>query len=65
MPFAWHPTLGTAFVLARRSATRHDRFALDVPAGVVTLRLSYADDQVPGAEIDAPQRLTLEVTLAR
>lgn len=64
MPFAGHPTVGTAFVLARRSAALHERFAFEVPAGVVTVRLSYTGDQVQGAEIDAPQPLTLGVTLA-
>lgn len=64
MPFAGHPTVGTAFVLARRSAARHERLQLEVPAGVVTVRLSYAGADVQGAEIDAPQPLTLGVTLA-
>ncbi len=63
MPFAGHPMVGTAFVLARRAAHRCDRFQFEVPAGVVTVRLSYAGDDVQGAEIDAPQPLTLGVTL--
>lgn len=64
MPFAGHPMVGTAFVLAHRSATRHDRFEFEVPAGVVTVRLSYGAQGVQGAEIDAPRPLTLGMTLA-
>ncbi|MBP7779232.1 MAG: PhzF family phenazine biosynthesis protein [Acidobacteria bacterium] len=63
MPFAGHPMVGTAFVLARGGAHGRDRYQFEVPAGVVTVRLSYADGQVQGAEIDAPQALALGVTL--
>ena len=63
MPFAGHPMVGTACVLARRSAARHDRLLFDVPAGLVTVRLSYDVDAVQGAEIDAPQPLTTGIVL--
>jgi len=64
MPFAGHPMVGTAFVLAGRSDTHRDRFHFDVPAGTVTVRMAYVGDRVQGAEIDAPQPLGLGVTLA-
>ena len=64
MPFAGHPMVGTACVLAGRSAARHDRLQFEVPAGLVTVRLSYGQDGVQGAEIDAPQPLTTGVALA-
>lgn len=63
MPFAGHPMVGTAFVLARRSAVRHERFHFEVPAGLVTVRLAHAGEAVQGAEIDAPQPLALGVEL--
>jgi trans-2,3-dihydro-3-hydroxyanthranilate isomerase len=64
MPFAGHPMVGTACVLAQRASTRHDQFRFEVPAGIVTVRLSYDGDGVQGAEIDAPQPLTTGVVLA-
>lgn len=64
MPFAGHPMVGTACVLARRASTRPDRLVFEVPAGLVTVRLSYDADGVQGAEIDAPQPLTTGVVLA-
>ncbi len=64
MPFAGHPMVGTACVLARRASTRHEQFLFEVPAGIVTVRLSYDADGVRGAEIDAPQPLTTGVVLA-
>lgn len=64
MPFAGHPMVGTACVLARRASTRPERLVFDVPAGLVTVRLSYDADGVQGAEIDAPQPLTTGVVLA-
>lgn len=65
MPFAGHPMVGTAYVLARRSAARHEGFTFEVPAGVVAVRLLHDEgDAVRGAEIEAPQPLALGVTLA-
>jgi trans-2,3-dihydro-3-hydroxyanthranilate isomerase len=64
MPFAGHPMVGTACVLAQRASTRHEQFLFEVPAGIVTVRLSYDAGGVQGAEIDAPQPLTTGVALA-
>jgi trans-2,3-dihydro-3-hydroxyanthranilate isomerase len=64
MPFAGHPMVGTACVLAQRASARHDTFRFEVPAGLVTVRLSYDGDGVRGAEIDAPQALSTGVVLA-
>lgn len=64
MPFAGHPMVGTACVLAQRASARHDTFRFEVPAGLVTVRLSYDSDGVRGAEIDAPQTLSTGVVLA-
>lgn len=64
MPFAGHPMVGTACVLAQRSPQRHAQFLFEVPAGLVTVRLTYDGHGVQGAEIDAPQPLTTGVVLA-
>ena len=64
MPFAGHPMVGTACVLAGRSAERPERLLFEVPAGLVTVRLSYGGEGVQGAEIDAPKPLTTGVALA-
>lgn len=63
MPFAGHPMVGTAYVLARRRAARADQFTFEVPAGLVGVRLTYDGDAVRGAEIEAPQPLSMGVTL--
>lgn len=63
MPFAGHPMVGTAYVLASRAADRPAAFTFEVPAGVVAVRLHYDGDAVAGAEIDAPRPLTTGVQL--
>lgn len=63
MPFAGHPMVGTAFVVAARLAGTPERLAFDVPAGVVDIRLLRTGDVVTGAEIQAPRPLTTGVEL--
>lgn len=64
MPFAGHPMVGTAFVLASRLGDAVDALTFEVPAGLVHIRLTRERDGVTSAEIDAPQPLTTGVTLA-
>lgn len=64
MPFAGHPMVGTAFVLAWRAAGAPGTFTFEVPAGLVRIRLTRDGATVTGAEIDAPRPLTTGVTLA-
>ncbi|MEO8359749.1 MAG: PhzF family phenazine biosynthesis protein [Vicinamibacteria bacterium] len=59
MPFAGHPMVGTAFVLARWIRDAPDAFRFEVPAGIVKVRLKRDGAGVHGADIDAPQSLTL------
>ncbi|NNM78270.1 PhzF family phenazine biosynthesis protein [Sphingomonas sp. ID1715] len=54
MPFAGHPNVGTAYVLAQLRPGK-DRFRFEELAGLVEVRL----DAAGGAEIDAPQPLSL------
>jgi len=64
MPFAGHPMVGTAFVLARRRSEPGESLRFEVPAGLVTVRLSRTTDgAVQGAIIEAPQPLTLGVQI--
>ena len=59
MPFAGHPNIGTAFVLGRRLPRSTDRLVFEELAGLVEARLLRVGEEVRGAEIDAPQPLTV------
>jgi trans-2,3-dihydro-3-hydroxyanthranilate isomerase len=63
IPFAGHPNVGTAFVLAAIGALRKDgettRVVFEEGAGPVTVEIRYRDDQPIYCEITAPQHLTL------
>lgn len=52
LPFAGHPNVGTAFVLARRAETAPARLVFEEAAGSVVVRLLEA-----GAEVEAPRPL--------
>jgi trans-2,3-dihydro-3-hydroxyanthranilate isomerase len=56
MPFAGHPNVGTAFVLARQGSGG-DAFRFEEMAGLVEVRLIREGGDVVGAEIDAPRPL--------
>jgi trans-2,3-dihydro-3-hydroxyanthranilate isomerase len=61
MPFAGHPNVGTAFVLAREgTALQGDfpGFRFEEAAGLVPVTLQRDGDTVAGAELRAPQALT-------
>ena len=68
VPFAGHPNVGTAFVLARRGAVfgrpvgEHMRF--EERAGIVDVRVLHTDDNISGAEITAPRPLEVGQTIA-
>ena len=63
MPFAGHPMVGTAFVLARKRNEPGESLRFEVPAGLVTVRLIRTHGAVQGAIIEAPQPLTLGVRI--
>lgn len=58
MPFAGHPNVGTAFVLAQLGLASGDTLRFEEMAGLVEVRLI-----AEGAEIDAPRPLSLMETL--
>jgi hypothetical protein len=58
MPFAGHPNVGTAFVLARHGRDTDGLLRFEEIAGLVEVRVSGdADGEVTGATIEAPQPL--------
>ena len=62
LPFAGHPNVGTAFVLARHGRTG-DRFVFEEGAGLVPLDLSRENGGVVSARLAAPQPLSLVETV--
>ena len=55
LPFAGHPSVGTAFVLARLGKTAGDALRFEQQAGVVAAHLARdADGTATGATIEAP-----------
>ncbi len=56
IPFAGHPNVGTALVLARRAATPPARVVFEEVAGLVPLEIAFAGGQPAGAELTAPRR---------
>jgi trans-2,3-dihydro-3-hydroxyanthranilate isomerase len=65
LPFAGHPNVGTGYVLARQAGNRPATLRFEELAGLVEVRLHYdAAGEVTGAEIAAPQPLSLGPTLS-
>src|SRR3978361_1885637 len=64
MPFAGHPNIGTAFVLARAGtsygrAIPHDRVIFEEKAGLVPIALLKHGTSIVGARLASPQPLTV------
>ena len=57
LPFAGHPNVGTAFVLASRAAKPPARLKFEEGAGLVPLEILTQGGKVVGAELTAPQPL--------
>ncbi|SRR5579871_1982812 len=58
LPFAGHPNVGTAFVMARLAEKPPVRLRFEEIAGLVPVEILLKDDNVVGAELTAPQRLS-------
>ncbi len=60
LPFAGHPNVGTAYVLARQRDGQScpERFLFEEQAGLVPVRLLRRQDHVVGAELVAPAPLS-------
>ncbi|MGL3209289.1 PhzF family phenazine biosynthesis protein [Bradyrhizobium sp. BR 1433] len=57
IPFAGHPNVGTAFVLASRAAKAPARLRFEEKAGLVPVEILSDGGNVIGAELTAPQAL--------
>jgi trans-2,3-dihydro-3-hydroxyanthranilate isomerase len=57
IPFAGHPNVGTAFVLAARMAKPPGRFRFEEGAGLVPVEVLTEQGRAVGAELTAPQPL--------
>jgi trans-2,3-dihydro-3-hydroxyanthranilate isomerase len=57
IPFAGHPNVGTAFVLARLAKEAPARLRFEEKAGLVPVEILTAHGKVVGAELTAPQSL--------
>jgi len=64
MPFAGHPNVGTAYVLARQGGARDGMLRFEQKAGLVEIGIVHdASKGVTGAVIAAPQALSLGIEL--
>ncbi len=59
LPFAGHPNVGTAFVLATQVAKAPERLKFEEKAGLVPVEILTGPGGVTGAELTAPGRLEL------
>jgi trans-2,3-dihydro-3-hydroxyanthranilate isomerase len=57
IPFAGHPNVGTAFVLASQAKQAPERFVFEEKAGLVPVAILKQDGKVTGAELTAPRPL--------
>src|SRR6267154_1430724 len=69
MPFAGHPNVGTAFVLARAGTTygraiEGDEVMFEEKAGLVPIALLKDGATIMGAKLASPQRLTVGAEVA-
>jgi trans-2,3-dihydro-3-hydroxyanthranilate isomerase len=55
MPFAGHPNVGTAFVLASRATRPPERLLFEEGAGLVPVDILTQGGRIVGAELTAPQ----------
>src|SRR5262249_46915594 len=57
IPFAGHPNVGTAFVLASRATSPPARLLFGEKAGLVPVAITSANGKITNAELTAPQPL--------
>jgi trans-2,3-dihydro-3-hydroxyanthranilate isomerase len=63
LPFAGHPNVGTAFVLATRAAQAPARLKFEEKAGLVPVEIQTAQGKVVGSEFAAPKPLSKGATV--
>jgi trans-2,3-dihydro-3-hydroxyanthranilate isomerase len=57
IPFAGHPNVGTAFVLASQASRPPERLLFEEKAGLVPVAILQDDKGIAGAELTAPETL--------
>ena len=62
IPFAGHPNVGTAFVLASRADRAPERLLFEEKAGLVPVEILKTSGKITGAELTAPQPLKRLIT---
>lgn len=69
VPFAGHPNVGTAFMLAREgrfaAAAAAGKFVFEEAAGLVPLQLLHEGGVIVGAELRAPEALSRRTLVSR
>ena len=63
MPFAGHPNVGTAFVLARLGKAKGERLVFEEKAGLGVMDLTYEAGTVIATRLAAPQPFSLGETI--
>src|SRR6195952_1037484 len=58
IPFAGHPNVGTAFVLATQASKPPARLRFEEKAGLVPVEILMQQGKVAGAELTAPRSLS-------
>jgi trans-2,3-dihydro-3-hydroxyanthranilate isomerase len=58
IPFAGHPNVGTAFVLATQAEKLPQRLKFEEGAGLVSVEILRTEGRIVGAELTAPQGLS-------
>src|SRR6476646_3292590 len=61
IPFAGHPNVGTAFVLAAQAPKPPERLRFEEKAGLVPVEILTEQGRVSGAELTAPQALLADL----
>jgi trans-2,3-dihydro-3-hydroxyanthranilate isomerase len=64
LPFAGHPNVGTAFVLAQLAREAKPRLVFEEKAGIVPVAIAREQGRVVSTELTAPQALTRASQLA-
>lgn len=68
VPFAGHPNIGTAYLLARDRVfgqrIRSDHLTFEEEVGLVSVRVTRDAGTITGAELQAPERLAIRSTVA-
>lgn len=63
IPFAGHPNVGTAYVLALREEAPPEHYVFEEGAGLVRVHLLRAGGAIVGARVSAPRALSIDIAV--